>query len=200
MPTVQIEFHTEKIDRKKYEAAILEYLFSHVNRNDLDKAHKINQWTIKILPVSMIVNNKDFVGISGTLGGGIPHGVTNANTKMCKIFVNDMKGDLILQQNFMTISHELAHMILSIYYPFRRSRYRYDDKSWGKAGAEGNFFTVEVHDREKEMVTKKKWIRIIWVWKRNFLGRGIGKVYLPCFDILDLTDTRLEDRNHSFYG
>lgn len=199
MPTVRIEFHTEKIDVKKYEYAILEYLFSHVNRSDLDKANKINQWTIKVLPVTMTVNDKDFIGVKGRLSGGIPHGITNVDLKICKIFVNDMKGDMVLQQNFMTISHELAHLLLSVYYPYKRSRYRHDDKSWGRAGSEGNFYTTEVHDREFEMVSMKKWIRIIRVWKRKILGKTFGVLYLPCFDITDLTDTRAVNRDHTMY-
>jgi len=198
MPTIQIQFETEKLDKNLLESLILEYLFSHVNRDDLDKATKLNLWTVKILPVSMIVNDKDWKGVNGKVSGGIPHGVTDVEHKVCKIWVNDIKNDLIVLQNFMTISHELAHLLLSIFYPNKLGTYRYDDKSWGRAGKQAKFFVTEVHDREHEMSVEGKWIRRIIIHKNSFLR--IKSWSVPCFDITDLTDTRKENRDHRMYG
>ncbi|MBI5697108.1 MAG: hypothetical protein HZC29_01095 [Thaumarchaeota archaeon] len=192
MPTINIEFYTEKINRKLCQAGILEFLFSHVNRDDIGKANLINQWTIKIYPVSEKANDADWKNINGKISGNIPYGITDVEHKVCKIWVNDSPNDLIFLQNFMTISHELSHVLLSIFYPNKKGVYRHDDKSWGRKGKTAHFYTTEVHDREYEMSHEHKWIRRLIV---HFETKNKIKSYsFPCFDLTDLTDTRMVNR------
>lgn len=145
---------------------------------------EVNNWTINVYPT--LLASYDF-GKIVNLNTQIPHGVCKPTTKTVDCYVKDINNDFVMLQNFMTVSHELAHMMLAIFYPDKRSIFRYNDKSWGKVGVEGNFFVTEVHDREKEMVLEKKWIRTIEVWRWSLFGRNIGKIYLPSFDITDLT-------------
>ena len=185
MSTITLNFFTSKINKRKYTDAILEWTFSHFrSKMQIDKILEVNQWTINIFPTYQA--NYDFGNLS-SLNTEIPHGVCKPNDKVIDVFVKDIRNEFVMLQNFMTISHELSHMMLAIYYPDRRSKYRHHDKSWGKKGQEGNFFVTEVHDREKEMVLDRKWIRTISIYRWHFAGRQIGKIYLKCFDITDLT-------------
>ena len=185
MSTIQLNFLTNKINERKYTDAILEWIFSHFrSKIQVDKIMEVNNWTINIYPT--LLASYDF-GKIVNLNTQIPHGVCKPTTKTVDCYVKDINNDFVMLQNFMTVSHELAHMMLAIFYPDKRSTYRYNDKSWGKVGQEGNFFVTEVHDREKEMVLEKKWIRTIEVWRWSLAGRNIGKIYLPSFDITDLT-------------
>lgn len=185
MSTIQLNFFTDKISRRKYTDAILEWTFSHFrSKMQIDKIIQVNKWTINIYPTYMA--NYSFGDLT-SLNYEIPHGVTKPTEMVVDCFVKDINNDFVMLQNFMTISHELAHMMLSIFYPDKRSTYRHNDKSWGKAGEQGNFFVTEVHDREKEMILDKKWIRNIQIYRWNIMGRNIGKFYLKAFDITDLT-------------
>ena len=47
--TISINFFTKNLDNRKYEDAILEYLFSHIRKKQFWKyAEEFNKWTIKI--------------------------------------------------------------------------------------------------------------------------------------------------------
>jgi len=186
METIQILFFTDNIDQRKYTDAILEYLFSHFKgKHQYSKIQELNKWIINIFSSSHAKYNYD--GVKGTLNYNIPHGVTNPNAKQVDVYVPDVKGDFALRQNFMTISHELAHCMLSIFYGKKQSVYRHTSKSWGTAGAIGNFYVTEVHDREYEMAQNGTWIRKIKIYRWNKFGHNIGNIELSCFDITDLT-------------
>lgn len=184
MSTINITFTTQNIDKKLYEKAILNYLTGHFYHADFDKYVEMNQWTIEVKPVEDAPTT-GLEGGTGTLNFGIPHGVTGQ--RIVKVYVNDRDGDLFFLQNFRTISHELAHMLLIIFYPDHRAKRRHPD-FWAKAGDEANFYTTEVHDREFEGR-----VRTMHVWKT--LNNG-GKTRLPLsvLDIIDLTDEPDIDR------
>jgi len=77
------------------------------------------------------------------------------------------------------ICHELAHMILMIYYPDMVTKQRYDD-FYGKTGTDRKFFSSEVHDRVTEGRVKQFKYKLTR-WKTfNFIG----------VDIEDVTNSR----------
>lgn len=195
MGTIEINFYTKNLDKRKYTDAILEFIYSHVNRDDLEKAVEFNRWIIEILPTEK--SDFDYSGVQGegSLNTGIPHGVTNPDIRLVTCFVNDFKGDLVLQQNFKTsIGHELAHMILAVYFRGRRIRAKYSDRSYTRAGMDGNYYTVMVHDRETEYSLFKNWKRVFKIWKWNIFGYHIGSIPIYCLELRDLTDSREIDR------
>jgi hypothetical protein len=186
METIQILFFTDNLDQRKYTDAILEFIFSHFrNKKQYDKIVETNKWIVNIFSSKDAKYNFD--GVNGVLNYGVPHGITNKNTRTVDVYVPDLSGDYAMIQNFMTISHELSHMMLAIFYPDKREKYRHTSKSWGRKGDIGNFYVTEVHDREYEMAKHSKWIRKISIYKWLFFGKNIGKLELPCFDITDLT-------------
>lgn len=194
--SIKLNFFTKHLDERKYEDAILEYMFSHIRKKEFyPYAVEMNKWTINIRTTDNSDYNFGTVNNNNKLNKGIPHGVTNKNLKTCDIWVSDKRGVYAMLQNFITISHELAHLVLLVFFPTTRSQYRYDDKSWGKAGQTGNFSTTEVHDREQEW---KQWKRTIVIFRWNFLGRNIGRINLLCLELRDLTDNP-ESANPSFY-
>lgn len=196
MDTIQIKFYTVNIDKTKYERVILEYIFSHINRYDLSKSFEMNKWTIEVRPTSQSNLNFDGVQGDGQVNAlGIPHGVTNRNLKKVVCFVNDIKGDMILQQNFKTsIGHELAHFILTVFYPSKRSIPRHKDRSWNNSFSEQFYSTTEVHDREWEYSNENKWKRFLKTFRYNILGQNIGTLIVPCLDLRDIIDTREVNR------
>jgi hypothetical protein len=194
--SIKIHFFTEHLDERKYTDAILEYMFSHIRKKELyPYAVEFNKWTINIFPTRLSDYDFGEVNNNGRLNSNIPHGVTNKNLKTCDIWVSDNKGVYAMLQNFVTISHELAHLVLVVFFPTTRSIYRHQDKSWGKAGATGNLSTTEVHDREHEW---KKWKRYVSIFRWNLFGRNIGRIRLPCLELRDLTDNP-ESASASFY-
>lgn len=194
--SISINFFTKNLDKRKYEDAILEYLFSHIRKKQFWKyAEEFNKWTIKIHDTKNADYDFGKVNNNAKLNNGIPHGVTNKNTRVVDVWVSDQSGIYAMLQNFVTIAHELAHLVLIVFFPTTRSQYRHDSKSWGKAGDIGNFSTTEVHDREFEWKDHK---RIITIFRWNFLGRNIGKINLLCLELRDLTDTP-ESASASFY-
>ena len=194
--SINIHFFTEFLDERKYTDAILEYMFGHIRKKELyTYAVEMNQWTINIFPTRLSDYDFGEVNDNGRLNSNIPHGVTNKNTKTCDIWVSDKIGVYAMLQNFVTISHELAHLVLIVFFPTTRSQYRHDDKSYGKKGSMGNFSTTEVHDREKEW---NDWKRYVTIFRWNFLGRNIGRIRLPCLELRDLCDNP-ESASASFY-
>jgi hypothetical protein len=194
--TIKIQFYTENIDVKKYERVILEYIFSHVNRYDLDKSFELNKWRVEIRPTSQSNMNFDGIQGDGVINVlGIPHGVTNRNLKRVVCFVNDMKGDMVLQQNFKTsVGHELAHFILTVFFPSKRVIPRHKDRSWNNSFSEQFYSTTEVHDREFEMSSNHEWVRMMKTFRYNILGQNIGTLIIPCLELRDITDSRSMNR------
>ena len=186
MSSIKITFSTKNINTKLYEKAILTYLTEHFHHTDYSKYIEMNQWKIEIKPVESAVES-DFEGGTGMLNFGIPHGVTGQ--RIVTVYVNDKNGDLFFLQNFRTISHELAHMLLIIFYPRHRARRRYPD-FWASAGDEANFYTTEVHDREFEGR-----VRTMYIWKELANGTKI-RLPLSVLDINDLTDERTIDKRN----
>ena len=77
----------------------------------------------------------------------IPHGVTGRGDLIC--YITNSDNNLVLLQNMSVICHELAHMILMVYYPDKIVKMRYNDFH-GKSGDSRKFFSSEVHDRVAE--------------------------------------------------
>ncbi|UVF62237.1 hypothetical protein [Nitrososphaeria virus YSH_1032793] len=155
----------------------------------------MNGWTVRVYPTTSSDINFGGVQGDGNLNsGGIPHGVTNRNNKTVDCYVNDQSGDMILQQNFKTsIGHELAHFILTVFYPSKRVIPRHKDRSWNNSFSEQFYSTTEVHDREYEMSDGGKWKRFMDIYRYNIFGRNIGKITLPCLELRDITDSRAEN-------
>ena len=81
------------------------------------------------------------------------------------------------------ICHELAHMILQVYYPDKLTTQRYDD-FYGKAGDQRKFFSSEIHDRLAEGMIKQYEVPSRIRRKLKYIG----------IDISDLTNGRNDDR------
>ena len=107
----------------------------------------------------------------------IPHGVTGREKIIC--YVTDSDNYLITLQNMSVICHELAHMILMVYYPDKIVKMRYNDFH-GKAGDDRKFFSSEVHDRVSEGRIKQFRYPISRWKKITFVG----------IDISDITHSR----------
>ena len=82
------------------------------------------------------------------------------------------------------ICHELAHMILMVYYPDKLTTQRFDD-FYGKAGDQRKFFSSEVHDRVTEGRVKQFKIKTGWRKQVSFVG----------VDISDITNSRSEEKD-----
>ena len=107
----------------------------------------------------------------------IPHGVTMREKIIC--YVTDSTNNLIMLQNMSVICHELAHMILMVYYPNELVKMRYNDFH-GKAGDQRKLFSSEVHDRVTEGRIKQFRYPISRFKKVSFVG----------VDIEDITNRR----------
>lgn len=194
--SIKLHFFTDNLDDRKYTDAILEYMFSHIRKKELYPfAVEMNKWTINIFPTKVSDYNFGVVNNNAKLNTGVPHGLTNKGTKTVDVWVSDKDGVYAMLQNFVTISHELAHLVMIVFFPTTRSQYRHDDKSYGKKGQMGNFSTTEVHDREKEW---KDWKRYVSIFRWNLFGRNIGRIRLPCLELRDLCDNP-ESASASFY-
>jgi hypothetical protein len=194
--SIKLHFFTDNLDDRKYTDAILEYMFGHIRKKELYPfAVEMNKWTINIFPTKVSDYNFGVVNNNAKLNTGVPHGLTNKGTKTVDVWVSDKDGVYAMLQNFVTISHELAHLVMIVFFPTTRSQYRHDDKSYGKKGQMGNFSTTEVHDREKEW---KDWKRYVTIFRWNLFGRNIGRIRLPCLELRDLCDNP-ESASASFY-
>ena len=78
-------------------------------------------------------------------------------------------------QNMSVICHELAHMILMIYYPTKTVQQRYNDY-YGRAGDTRKFFSCEVHDRVTEGRTKIFERKLTVTKKYRFIGVDISDI------------------------
>ena len=118
---------------------------------------------------------------SAELDFSIPHGITGKGTITC--YITDMKNNMITMQNMTVICHELAHMILMIYYPDKVVDMRYNDFH-GKAGDPRKFFSCEVHDRVTEGRVKQFAYKLSRFKRFRFIG----------IDIEDITNSRNVER------
>ena len=174
---MEINFETKNLSVSLYQRMILHFIYEHYHHKDYVRYQEQDKWKINI------VSTKDFdrsfySGVpNDQLDYSIPHGVTGQGHIVC--YVTDNDNPLIMLQNMSVICHELAHMILMVYYPDKLTTQKYDD-FYGKAGDQRKFFSSEVHDRVvegrvKQFKCPKGWRKFI-----NFIG----------VDISDLTNSR----------
>jgi len=145
---MEINFSTENIDTKLYEKLILNYIYDHYYGRDYNRYMLQDKWVIEIKRTDQY--DPSFYATdprAGELDFSIPHGVTSNGKIIC--YVTDSKNNLITLQNMSVICHELAHMILLIYYPNKIVAMRHNDFH-GRAGDMRKFFSCEVHDRVTE--------------------------------------------------
>lgn len=64
MPTIQINFFTNTINKKQYEIAILHYLTRHFYHKDTEKYNELNKWMINIRDAKTTDLSK-FSGVKG---------------------------------------------------------------------------------------------------------------------------------------
>ena len=179
---MRIKFeNTEHIDKPLYEKLILGYIYDHYHYKDYAKYMKQDKWKITLKRVQDF-DKSFYTGVpNDQLDYSIPHGVTGQGTVIC--YITDSSNPLILLQNMTVICHELAHMILMIYYPDKLTLQRYDD-FYGKTGTQRKFFSSEVHDRLAEGKVRTLSRRLGWRKTIRYVG----------VDITDITNSRNEDK------
>jgi hypothetical protein len=177
-------------DVRVYEAGIIEYVFGSIYHKDTAKIEEVNKWTIELRHTSESDLTAFRALTTETLNQGIPHGITIPTSRRVICFIPSGAGDLNIIQNLQVIYHELAHMLLFLYYKNKKANRRHPDKN-AKAGSEGVYLTTEVHDRvfEKKLRNVTFYRDIIQGGKpkrAKFVTRGL--------DITDITDSRNVDR------
>ena len=175
---MKINFSTENINKKEYERLILHYIYEHYHHTDHTRLQKQDDWTINIKRTDQY--NQKFYSDDPRLAEldfNIPHGVTGEGEVVC--YITDNPNNMVTLQNMSVICHELAHMILMIYFRDRITEMRHNDFH-GKKGDKRKFFSCEVHDRVTEGRVKQF---------RYRFTRYIG------VDISDLTNTRKQRRH-----
>ena len=178
-----IKFETDKIDESLYEKSILRYIYDHYYYKDYDKYMAQDKWQITIASTKEFDRGFYSHTPNDQLDYDIPHGVTGQGTVVC--YITDSNNPLVFLQNMSVICHELAHMILMVYYPDKLTTQRYDDY-YGKAGDQRKFFSSEVHDRVAEGKIK------LFKYKYNRFRRS-GRDFVGV-DITDITNGRNDDR------
>lgn len=178
-----IEFQTDNIDERLYEKSILKYIYDHYNHKDYARYVAQDKWKITIASTKEFDRGFYHSTPNDQLDYDIPHGVTGQGTVLC--YITDSTNPFVYLQNMSVICHELAHMILMVYYPNKLTTQKYDDY-YGKAGDQRKFFSSEVHDRVAEGRVKQ------------FKGftrfrRGSGRDFVGV-DITDITNGRNEIR------
>ncbi len=126
---------------------ILHYIYEHYSYTDHTRLQEQDKWKIVIKDVKSFDNTFYNGSNTDNLDYSIPHGVTGLGDVTC--YLTDSTNPLVRLQNMSVICHELAHMILMIYYPDAITKQRYDD-FYGKTGTDRKFFSSEVHDRVAE--------------------------------------------------
>ena len=177
-------------DARVYEEGIIEYLFGSIYYKDTTKINEANRWTIELRHTSESDLTAFRALTTERLNQGIPHGITIATDKRVICFIPSGSGDLRIIESLQVIYHELAHMLLFLYYKNKRASRRHNDKN-ARAGSDGAFMTTEVHDRvfERRLRNVTFYREVIQGGKRKrakFVTRGI--------DITDFTDSRSVDR------
>ncbi len=176
-----IDFQINNIDEKLYERSILHYIYEHYNHKDYGRYVQQDKWKITIASTKEFDRSFYTPVPNDQLDYDIPHGVTGQGTVVC--YITDSNNPLIYLQNMSVICHELAHMILMVYYPDKLTTQKYDD-FYGKAGDQRKFFSSEVHDRVAEGRVKQFTLASRFRRKTRFTG----------VDITDITNGRNEIR------
>jgi hypothetical protein len=174
---LEIKFTTKNVDTKLYEKLILQYIYEHYYYKDYKRYMLQDKWVIEIKPTTDYNGSYSNDPRFEELDFSIPHGITGRGNIVC--YVTDSNNSLIMLQNMSVICHELAHMILQIYYPDKIVKMRHNDFH-GKAGDSRKFFSSEVHDRVAEGRFKEFKYPVSRWRKRSFIG----------VDIEDLCNTR----------
>lgn len=194
MSTINIIFSDKlKIpasDATVYQRGILEYVFGSIYYKDMAKITEVNKWTIELRHTSESDLAVFKALTTEKLNQGIPHGITIPTDKRVICFIPSGAGDMRIIESLQVIYHELAHMLLYLYYKNKKATRRHPDKNTS-AGSEGAFLTTEVHDRvfEKKMRNVEFYRDVIRDGKIKsvrFVSRGI--------DITDITDSTTVDR------
>lgn len=177
-------------DAATYQRGILEYVFGSIYYKDTSKITEANKWTVELRHTSESDLAVFKALTTEKLNQGIPHGITITTDKRVICFIPSGAGDLRIRESLQVIYHELAHMLLYLYYRNKRATRRNPDKN-ARAGTEGAFLTTEVHDRvfEKKMRNVEFYIDTVRNGKiktTKFVSRGL--------DITDITDSRTVDR------
>ena len=137
-----------EIDKKLYQKMIYNYIYEHYYYKDYEKLQKQDRWKIEIKATSEY--DTSFYSSdprAEELDFSIPHGVTGNGDLIC--YITNSGNNLVMLQNMSVIIHELAHMILMVYYPNKIVKMRHNDFH-GRAGDNRKFFSSEVHDRVTE--------------------------------------------------
>jgi len=137
-----------EIDRKLYQKMIYNYIYEHYYYKDYERLQKQDRWKIEIKSTSEY--DTSFYSSdprAEELDFSIPHGVTGNGDLIC--YITNSGNNLVMLQNMSVIIHELAHMILMVYYPNKIVKMRHNDFH-GRAGDNRKFFSSEVHDRVTE--------------------------------------------------
>ena len=156
----------------------MHYIYQHYYHSDWARYMEQDKWIIEIKSTSQY--DAEYYNNSSRaeeLDFSIPHGVTGKGTIKC--YITDVNNNLVLLQNMAVICHELAHMVLQVYYPDKMVKMRNDD-FLGKAGDSRKFFSSEVHDRLAEGRIKAFKYPISRWRKQSFLG----------IDLEDITNSR----------
>jgi hypothetical protein len=171
---MEINFTTQNIDKKLYEQLILYYIYEHYHYTDHKRLQEQDKWKITIKRTQDF--DKGFyqgATNKNQLDYSIPHGVTGKGDIIC--YISDNKNNIYTMQNMSVICHELAHMILMIYYPDRITKQRHDD-FYGKVGDNRKYFSSEVHDRVTEGKTKIFRRKVSRFKSISFIGVDISDV------------------------
>jgi len=147
---LHIEFTTSHLDVLLYKKSILNYIYDHYHHKDYPRYMEQDDWSIYIKSLSEFNKNfydDDVVNVNYKMA----HGVTGMNEVIC--YLDDNPNNMIFRTNMMVVTHELAHMILKIYYPNKKGILNHND-TWAKKGSKRNYFSTEVHNRWEDNMNR----------------------------------------------
>ena len=180
------------LDRLRLQFGIFEWVFGDIDKpNEWDIARRANEWKILIheSSESQMAEYQALINPGDALNAGIPHGITRKNIKQIDVFIPNVGGILGLRQAFDAISHEIAHMMVSILVDMGklppRSKRRLQDKA-NPPNSEGNTETVEVHDRINEIKNGTRSAKKFRVENHKINDKDLGNFELVGIDITDL--------------
>ena len=170
---MKIEFSTKNIEKSFYEKCILHFIYQHYEYSKDNQQKFIDQdkWNIYIKPLDNFSWGFYDNYRKDELSSNMAHGVTGMNEVIC--YIHDIKNDFYTLQNLSVIGHELAHMILKVYYPNFITRKRHDD-FYTKKGTQRQLYSSEVHDRLTEGRTRKVTIKQSLFKKFSFYAVDIS--------------------------
>ena len=127
---------------------IYKFTNEHIYYKDYQKHQARNEWTVKLLHTSEA--RGFFEDVTG-INYNIPWGHTG--NKEVTIFMHNSKDLRKFMENMSVLTHELAHMLLYIYYPGKRYTLRNNENYSGFSGRRGQqraFASGYVHDQLAE--------------------------------------------------